>query len=81
MMMPLMWPARLDDKRAAQRWSRTGQGRSRRSSNRMLFLQINPRVPTYTTFDNLVGTLQDVWVVEFGKDANYVVGHTSSYVQ
>lgn len=35
----------------------------------------------YTTFDNLVGTLQDVWVVEFGKDANYVVGHTSSYVQ
>ncbi len=36
---------------------------------------------SYTTWDSLVGTTQQVWIVEFGKDENYIVGHTRGYAQ
>ena len=36
---------------------------------------------SYSTWDGLVGTEQRVCVVEYGKDANYIVGHTPAYTQ
>ena len=36
---------------------------------------------SYTTWDWLVGTEQTVCVVEFGKDQDYIVGHTPGYTQ
>mmetsp|Transcript_64990 Transcript_64990/g.160014 ORF Transcript_64990/g.160014 Transcript_64990/m.160014 type:complete len:700 (-) Transcript_64990:79-2178(-) len=36
---------------------------------------------TYKTWDWMVGTTQQVWIVEYGKDVNYIVGHSRNYAQ
>jgi len=36
---------------------------------------------SYSTWDGLVGTEQRVCVIEYGKDENYIVGHTPGYTQ
>lgn len=36
---------------------------------------------SYSTWDHLVGTVQQIWVTEVATDGHNLVGHTSNYAQ
>lgn len=43
--------------------------------------RVTAHFESYRTWDHLVGRKERVWVIEYGKDENYVVGHTAGYTQ
>eukprot|EP00960_Hanusia_phi_P020609 607349-Hanusia_phi.AAC.4 len=43
--------------------------------------RVTAHFESYRTWDHLVGRRERVWVIEYGKDENYVVGHTEGYTQ